>query len=126
MPCCGVVVRPMPCLCLRMPGRLHARERFSLLTHALRSCYAQLFFELVHNRLAFRGDNMAQLQVRILRGSHQAFPSSTSSRVRTAVKRMLTVDVSERPSAERVTRALALNFGLEQGSSGQVVLPVAK
>jgi len=85
-----------------------------------------LFFELVHNRLAFRGDNMAQLQVRILRGSHQAFPSSTSSRVRTAVKRMLTVDVSERPSAERVTRALALNFGLEQGSSGQVVLPVAK
>jgi len=82
-----------------------------------------LFFEMVHNRLAFRGDNIAQLNVRIMRGSHQAFPSSTSSRVRAAIKRMLTVDVPERPCAERITKALSLNFGLAQDSEGRVNVP---
>ena len=76
---------------------------------------------MVHNRLAFRGDNMAQLHTRIIRGSHTAFPSSTSQRVRTAIKRMLTVEVAERPPAERVVHALEVNFGLAQAADGSVV-----
>ena len=52
--------------------------------------------------------------MRILKGSHQGFPSTTSTRVRTAVKRMLTVEVAERPAADRVVSAIAANFGLEE------------
>eukprot|EP00326_Haptolina_ericina_P043169 CAMPEP_0181258058 /NCGR_PEP_ID=MMETSP1096-20121128/50579_1 /TAXON_ID=156174 ORGANISM="Chrysochromulina ericina, Strain CCMP281" /NCGR_SAMPLE_ID=MMETSP1096 /ASSEMBLY_ACC=CAM_ASM_000453 /LENGTH=78 /DNA_ID=CAMNT_0023356425 /DNA_START=28 /DNA_END=264 /DNA_ORIENTATION=+ len=55
---------------------------------------------------------MTQLHTRILKGNHQPFPSSTSNRVRVPIRRMLTVDVAERVTAERLQEGLATSFQL--------------
>ena len=69
-------------------------------------------FELVHNKVAFRGDSIAQLNMRIRKSDHTPFNSGTSSKIKHAVRRMLTVEVGERVTAATVTRALVERFGL--------------
>lgn len=70
------------------------------------------FYELVHNKMAFRGESIAQLNMRIRKGNHTPFHPGTSNQVKHAVRRMLTVDVGERVSSAAVTRALIERFGL--------------
>lgn len=71
-----------------------------------------LLYELMHNKVAFRGDSMAQLHTRIRKGAHNPFAPSVSGRAKAAIKRALVVDAVERPSAHAVTRSLADGYRL--------------
>jgi serine/threonine protein kinase len=62
-------------------------------------------YQVLHNRLPFRGETMAQLQLRILKRSFEKFDTAISPPVRGLVKRVLTVDATERPHASAVAEA---------------------
>ena len=59
-----------------------------------------LAYELLHNRPAFRGQSMQDLNVRILKGNHDKVASSASKHMRKLIeKKALVVDVAQRASA---------------------------
>ena len=74
-------------------------------------------YELVHNKVAFRGDSIAALNSRIRKGDHTPFNPGTSSKIKHAVKRMLTVEVGERVTAAALTLALIERFSLTIAAS---------
>ena len=78
-------------------------------------------YECVHNKVPFRGDSMAQLNMRIRKGGHAPFNPGTSSKVKHAVKRMLMVEVGERVTAAAVTRALVEGYGLTFAASDSLM-----
>ena len=69
-------------------------------------------FELIHNKVAFRGESMTQLNMRIRKANHAPFKADMHAKIKHAVKRALTVDVSERPTAATITKALVDGFRL--------------
>ena len=50
-------------------------------------------FELIHNKVAFRGESMTQLNMRIRKANHAPFKADMHAKIKHAVKRALTVDV---------------------------------
>ena len=83
-----------------------------------------LAFELMHNCMPFRGESIANINVRIIKCSHEKFGSSISSRGRSLVKSLLTVDPAERPNASMATRAFEeayLDTGGEESMSHELV-----
>lgn len=65
-----------------------------------------LLFELLHNKIAFRGETMAQLHARIRKGAHSPFAPETSAKAKGIVKKALTVDVEQRAAASVIARSL--------------------
>ena len=70
-------------------------------------------FELLHGRVAFRGQSMAELNMRIRKANHQPFRQELGGKGRGAIKRALTVAVEERPSAAELTRQLVREYALK-------------
>ena len=68
--------------------------------------YGALLFEMLEGRPAFRGSSMEQLNIRIMRASHEAFGSQTPPGARHLIKQFLVVD----PTV-RCTAAHALEHG---------------
>ena len=62
--------------------------------------------QLLHNRLPFRGETMAQLHGRILKGSHEHFDKAVGGKVRTLIKSVLAVEAAKRPAARDVVDSL--------------------
>ena len=69
-------------------------------------------YELAQNKPAFRAESMTQLEMRIRKANHAPFEPRTSSKLKSAVKKALTVDAAERPSAATVTRNLIDTYHL--------------
>lgn len=78
-------------------------------------CWAlgALLYELVHNKIAFRGESMAQLHIRIRKAAHSPFAPETSSKAKGVIKKALTVDVAERADAATITRSLIDAYHLD-------------
>ena len=70
-------------------------------------------FELLHGKVAFRGQSMAELNMRIRKANHQPFRQELGGKGRGAIKRALTVAVEERPSAAELTRQLVREYALK-------------
>ena len=64
-----------------------------------RWAYGAVIFEILEGRAAFRGSSMEQLNIRIMRGSHEAFTKATPSGARALIKALLTIDVATRMKA---------------------------
>ena len=65
--------------------------------------YGALIFEMLEGRAAFRGSSMEQLNIRIMRASHEAFTPATPAPARALIKAMLLVEPSSRlPTAEAI------------------------
>jgi hypothetical protein len=75
--------------------------------------FGALMYELLHNQAAFRAESMAQLNARILKGSHETFGTNVSPRMRKLITRLLAVDASERPSAATIVMKIHEHLGLE-------------
>ena len=60
-------------------------------------------FELMQGRPAFRAASMAELNIRILKGSHEKYNHAVSAPMKSLLKRALTVEVGERVSAHELT-----------------------
>jgi len=58
-----------------------------------------VIYELLEGKPAFRGSSMEQLNIRIVRASHEAFTSATPHAARALVKDLLTIDVAHRSPA---------------------------
>jgi len=68
--------------------------------------YGALIFEMLEGRAAFRGSSMEQLNIRIMRASHEAFTGATPPPARALVKSMLLVEPTSRlPAASAVEHA---------------------
>ena len=66
-----------------------------------------LAFELFHNRQPFHAESIPQLYARILKGAHDDqlhWDPSLSSKGRSIVRRLLSLDVAERPTASDAAR----------------------
>jgi len=62
--------------------------------------FGALSYEVLHGRFAFTGLTMEQLQLRIIKGSHEPLSKSLSSAARLAVKALLAPAVEKRWTAE--------------------------
>ena len=69
-------------------------------------------FELVHNKVAFRAESIAQLNMRIRKANHAPLNPNVSPKLKHAIKRALTVEVAERPDAATIARGLVDGFKL--------------
>jgi len=58
--------------------------------------FGAVIYEMLENRPAFRGSSMEQLNIRIMRASHEAFTPATPHSARALVKGLITVDVGNR------------------------------
>ena len=74
-----------------------------------------LMYELLHNRIAFRAESIADLNVRILKGSISNVSSILSQKSRKLLTKLLTVDATERITAAAAEEAFeATTRGPEQ------------
>ena len=72
-------------------------------------------YELLHNRIAFRAESIADLNVRILKGSISNVSSILSQKSRKLLTKLLTVDATERITAAAAEEAFeATTRGPEQ------------
>ena len=62
-----------------------------------------ILYELLHNRTAFRAESHQDLNVRIMKGSHNKIAASVSSKCRKLLAKLLAVDVSDRITAADAT-----------------------
>lgn len=70
-----------------------------------------VIYEMLENKPAFRGSSMEQLNIRIMRASHEAFTSATPAAARALIKGLITLELGNRfPSKQ------ALNHGWFGGS----------
>ena len=78
-------------------------------------CWAlgTLMYELIHNKIAFRGESMGQLHNRIRKAAHAPFAPEISSKAKAVVKSALTADPEVRADAEKITRSLIDGYDLE-------------
>ena len=58
--------------------------------------FGALAFEMLEGKPAFRGSSMEQLNIRIIRGSHEAFTQATPPPARALIKALLCVDAATR------------------------------
>lgn len=65
--------------------------------------FGALIFEMLEGRPAFRGSSMEQLNIRIMRASHEAFTVATPAPARAVIKALLQVEPMSRLSALQVT-----------------------
>ena len=79
-------------------------------------------YELVANRNAFRAESMTQLHSRIRKANITPFAQSTSAKIKRAVTKALTVDVSDRPDAAAVTRGLIDSLNLTIAAADGLVI----
>ena len=61
--------------------------------------FGALVYEMLENKPAFRGSSMEQMQIRILRGSHEAFGQAVPQAARALIRSLLQVDVTVRMPA---------------------------
>ena len=71
-----------------------------------------LLYELLHNRVAFRAESIAQLHIRIRKALHAHFAPGISAKAKTAIKKAFTIDANERVDAITITRSLIEGFNL--------------
>lgn len=64
-----------------------------------------LMYELLHNRIAFRAESIADLNVRIMKGSISKVSSVLSQKSRKLLAKLLTVDATERISSAAAEEA---------------------
>ena len=64
--------------------------------------YGALVFELLEGKPAFRGASQAQLNMRLVRASHEAFTGATPQPARAIIKRLLIMDFEKRLTARQV------------------------
>ena len=64
-----------------------------------------LMYELLHNRIAFRAESIADLNVRIMKGSISKVSSVLSQKSRKLLAKLLTVDATERITAAAAEEA---------------------
>ena len=79
-----------------------------------------LAFELFHNRQPFRAESIPQLYARILKGAHDDhlhWDPSLSSKGRSIVRRLLSLDVAERPTASDAARVCEAYVDMLDGSA---------
>ena len=63
--------------------------------------FACVVYEILENKPAYRGSSMEQLNIRIMRGSHEAFTEATPPPARSLIKGLLQVDVANRMPAAK-------------------------
>lgn len=66
--------------------------------------YGALTFEMLEGKPAFRGSSMEQLNIRIIRGSHEAFTVATPPKARALIKALLCVDATTRLPAREALK----------------------
>lgn len=76
-----------------------------------------LTYELTHNKPPFRAESIASLNVRILKGNHDECSTKLSKEGRAIIRRLLTVDVAERPSARHATEIVREAYALDGAGS---------
>ena len=64
--------------------------------------YAALCFEMLEGRPCFRGSSMEQLNIRIMRASHEAFTPATPSAARQLIKSLLVIDPNQRLQSSQI------------------------
>ena len=84
--------------------------------------YAAVIFEMLEGRPAFRGSSMEQLNIRIMRASHEAFTQATPAPTRALIKAVFVMDPTARlPAAQ----ALEHPWFTGQPAAPAAVPPVA-
>jgi serine/threonine protein kinase len=58
--------------------------------------FGALVFEMLEGKSAFRGSSMEQLNIRIMRASHEAFTAATPQPARSLIKALICIDVDKR------------------------------
>lgn len=75
-----------------------------------------LAYELLHNRPPFRAESIQQLNVKILKCQYHEMSSTVSTRMKVIVRRLLTLDVAERPSAATALQVVQEAYSLDADS----------
>ena len=73
-----------------------------------------LAFELLHNCPAFRAQTIPDLNVRIMKGSHEKFAPTVTSAFKKLIRKTLTVEVKERIEAAMLADLLHKAFAIPQ------------
>ena len=87
---CGSPQYMAPELSRREPYRAWAVDMWA---------FGCLLYEMLEGKAAFRGSSMEQLNIRIVRASHEAFTAATPAAARHLIKSLLVIDVDNRMSA---------------------------
>lgn len=82
-----------------------------------------LMYELLHNRVAFRGESHAELNVRIMKGSHNKMAASVSRKCAKLLAKLLNVDANERITAAAAMELIRGTFQLEAPEEAFVEQP---
>ena len=81
-------------------------------------------YELLHSKPAFRAESITQLNNRIRRANFAHFNPGITKRAHNFVKRSLTVDVNERPTAATLTRVLVEGYKLKKTEAMEALMEV--
>ena len=65
--------------------------------------FGALVYEMLEGKAAFRGSSMEQLNIRIMRASHEQFTQASPAHARQLVRACLSVDVEKRVPAPGAT-----------------------